>query len=146
METAFEGQTPPPAGFWIRFVASLIDGLVLFVVEFVLGFFAGLVWGPEIAESVVFKATIAAFMFAVTSAYYVAMHAEFGQTAGKMAMRIRVVRMDGGGLSVGAAMVRYVGYFVSAIVFMIGYLMAGFRRDKRALHDLMAGTRVVRVG
>jgi uncharacterized RDD family membrane protein YckC len=129
METAFDAPAPPPAGFWIRFGAALIDSLVLFAAEFVLGFVAGLVWGGGIAESEVFKATIAVFMLALTSAYYVVLHAALGQT-----------------VPAGAAIVRYVGYWVSALPLLIGYLMVGVRRDKRALHDLMARTRVVRLG
>lgn len=146
METAFDAPAPPPAGFWIRFGAALIDWLVFFAAEFVLGFVAGLVWGGGIAQSEVFKATITVFMLALTSAYYVVLHAALGQTVGKMATRIRVVRMDGGPVPAGAAIVRYVGYWVSALPFLIGYLMVGVRRDKRALHDLMARTRVVRLG
>ena len=145
MEPAFDAQGPPPAGFWIRFVAVLIDSLVLFVVEFVLGVVAGLVWGGEIAETKVFKVTVTAFMFVFGSVYYVALHTAFGQTLGKMAMKIRVVLVDGGRISVGTAILRYIGYFVSGLIFGIGYLMAGLRHDKRALHDLLAGTRVVRL-
>ena len=146
METAFDAQGPPPAGFWIRFVAALIDSLVFVAVEFVLGVVAGLVWGGEIAETKVFKATVTAFMLVFGSVYYVALHSAFGQTFGKMAMKIRVVRLDGGGISVGTAILRYIGYFVSGLIFVVGYLMAGLRDDKRALHDLLAGTRVIRLG
>ena len=146
MEPAFDAQGPPPAGFWIRFVAVLIDSLVLFVVEFVLGVVAGLVWGGEIAETKVFKGTVTAFMFVFGSVYYVALHTAFGQTLGKMAMKIRVVPLDGGRISAGAAILRYIGYFVSGLIVGIGYLMAGLRHDKRALHDLLAGTRVIRLG
>ncbi len=146
METAFDAQGPAPAGFWIRFVAALIDSLVFVVVEFVLGVVARLVWGAEISETKVFKATVTAFMFVFGSVYYVALHAAFGQTLGKMVMKIRVVRLDDGRISVGTAILRYVGYFVSGLIFAVGYLMAGLRHDKRALHDLLAGTRVIRLG
>jgi uncharacterized RDD family membrane protein YckC len=146
METAFDAPAPPPAGFWIRFAAALIDWLVLFAAELVLGFVAGLVWGGDIAESEVFKVTITVFMLTLTSVYYVVLHAALGQTVGKMATRIGVVRMDGGPVPVGAAMVRYAGYWVSALPLLIGYLMVGVRQDKRALHDLMARTRVIRLG
>ncbi len=145
METAFDGQGPAPAGFWIRLVAVLVDSLVFLIVEFVLGLFAGLVWGAELVESGVFRSTITAFMFVFGSVYYVALHAALGQTVGKMVMKVRVERMDGRRLSAGTAIVRYVGYFVSGMILLVGYLMAGLRDDKRALHDLIAGTRVVHV-
>lgn len=145
METAIDGPRPAPAGFWIRFGAALVDSLVFLVVEFILGVAAGLVWGAEITESKLFKAAITAFMFVFGSVYYVVLHALFGQTLGKMAVKVRVVRLDGGPISVGTSILRYIGYFLSGVIFLIGYVMAGLRHDKRALHDLIADTRVIRV-
>jgi uncharacterized RDD family membrane protein YckC len=66
----------------------------------------------------------------------------WGQTLGKMALQIRVVSMDGGPLSFGQAVGRYFAAILSALLLMIGFIMAGARSDKRALHDLLAGTRV----
>ena len=131
MEPAFAEGEPSPAGFWIRLVAVLIV--------------AGLIWGGQIAELPVFNGTLVAFMFAFGSVYYVALHALFGQTVGKMVVRVRVVRTDGGGLAVGRSILRSVGYLVSGATLLVGYVIAGLRRDKRALHDLLAGTRVVYV-
>jgi uncharacterized RDD family membrane protein YckC len=59
-----------------------------------------------------------------------------------MALQIRVVSMDGGPLSFGQAVGRYFATFLSALILGIGFIMAGVRSDKRALHDLLAGTRV----
>jgi len=52
------------------------------------------------------------------------------------------VTMAGGPLSVGDSVLRWFGTVISALVLCIGYLMVAVRADKRALHDLMAGTRV----
>jgi len=52
---------------------------------------------------------------------------------------------DGGPLSLACAIIRQVGCSASFWIFGIGYLMAGLRCDKRALHDLIAGTRVERL-
>jgi hypothetical protein len=68
-----------------------------------------------------------------------------GQTIGKSLVGVRVVGTDGRLLTVGAALLRYVGYYLSFFTFMLGFIMAGLRRDKRALHDLLAGSRVERL-
>ncbi len=145
MGTAFGAGEPAPVGFWVRFVAMLIDLLVFLVVENVLVLTAELIWGGEIVDSTMFKATVMAFMFVFASVYCVALHALFGQTIGKMVVKVRVVGADGGSLSLGTSVLRYIGYFLSGATFLIGYVMAGLRHDRRALHDLVAGTRVMHV-
>jgi uncharacterized RDD family membrane protein YckC len=62
-----------------------------------------------------------------------------------MAFRIRVVDLAGGPLSFGQAALRHLGSWLSAVILGIGYLFAAFRADKRALHDLVARTRVERL-
>ena len=82
------------------------------------------------------------FSSLIGAAYTIAFHWMWGQTLGKMALQIRVVSMDGGPLSFGQAVGRYFATFLSALILGIGFIMAGVRSDKRALHDLLAGTRV----
>lgn len=116
-----------PAGFWIRFLAYLIDGLVLGVVGWLLLFFGGYGLGTG-----------------ATAAYFVVFWALKGQTPGKMALGLYVVSSDGQPLSWGKAVIRYIGYIVSAVIFCIGFIMIGFDDAKRGLHDRIAGTLVVR--
>jgi uncharacterized RDD family membrane protein YckC len=67
-----------------------------------------------------------------------------GATPGKRILGIHVVDYKTGmEISNAQAVVRYVGYIASSIILMMGFLMVAFRRDKRALHDLMAGTAVI---
>jgi uncharacterized RDD family membrane protein YckC len=149
MEGAFEqGTAPgaPPAGFWIRAVAALIDSCVFWLVELVLRLSARAVWGAAVVDADEFSMIIGAFMVVVASAYYIVLHATLGQTIGKMVVGVTVVRLDGRPLTPGSSVARYAGYFVSAAILMLGYVMAGVRADKRALHDVLAGTRVVRDG
>jgi uncharacterized RDD family membrane protein YckC len=68
-----------------------------------------------------------------------------GQTIGKMAVSVRVISLEGGPLSFGQAVLRYFGTWISACLLGLGYLLAGVRADKRALHDLIASTRVEHV-
>jgi uncharacterized RDD family membrane protein YckC len=56
----------------------------------------------------------------------------------------RVVDVAGEPLRLGTSFLRYLGYWASTATLGFGYLMAALRRDKRALHDLIAGTRVER--
>ena len=128
-----------PAGFWIRAVAALIDLAVFALVQLSFRLIGGKIVGPE-AGSV---ATFFTFVFAF--AYTTVLHALGGQTIGKMIVGIHVVGGDGEVPSVGTALLRHLGYFASAAVATVGFLMAGLRADKRALHDLIAGTRVERL-
>jgi uncharacterized RDD family membrane protein YckC len=61
-----------------------------------------------------------------------------------MALDLKVVRPDGGPISLGRAVGRYFAKIVSGIILMIGYIMAGFDSEKRALHDMMCDTRVIK--
>ena len=73
------------------------------------------------------------------------LHALVGQTIGKLVVRVRVVGADGEPPAPGASVLRFIGYFVSLLPFGFGFVMAGLRTDRRALHDLLAGTHVERL-
>lgn len=149
-----------PAGFWIRFLASVVDGIILNMISMavtVIGLFVWS-WGADGSISftdspdLLFEAyasisgLIAFFMLAVNIVYYTLFHAGSGQTPGKMLMRIRVVRTDGRRLSIGAAFLRWVGYLVSMLFFCLGFLWVGLNRSKRGWHDYLAGSKVIRLG
>ena len=129
--------TAEPAGFWIRVGALLIDVVCVMAAEMVFGVFA---WG--LTDERVASAASRAFRFLASPCYFVLLHWARGQTLGKMVFRIRVVTQDGGPLSFGQAVLRHLGSWLSAVILGIGYLLAAFRADKRAMHDLIAGTRV----
>ena len=68
-----------------------------------------------------------------------------GQTPGKKLSRIRVVDAQTlQNASIGKLTLRFIGYFISLIT-LIGFFIGLFRKDKRALHDLLSGTAVIRV-
>ena len=68
---------------------------------------------------------------------------EMMATPGKMAMGLIVTDGDGNRISAGTAATRWIGYFLSAIVLLIGFFMIGFTEKKEGLHDKLAGTLVV---
>lgn len=67
-----------------------------------------------------------------------------GATPGKMALGLRVIRPGGGEISPGLAVTRYFARLLSGMILAIGYLMAAFDVEKRALHDRLCDTRVIR--
>ncbi len=146
----------PPGGFWIRFVAYLIDALVLSIVGGILvGIFVAIVLlsdqsidENEISPFIVGWAIFLVLGLIVINWLYEALltSSPRGATLGKQALGLRIVRADGAQLSFGRATARY---FLKAMItplvpFLIGYLMAAFSARKRALHDVLADTRVVR--
>ena len=76
--------------------------------------------------------------------YFIVLEGRSGQTLGKKALNLRVVTPDGDRIGYIKAFVRYVGKVVSWIILGIGFIMAAFDGEKRALHDRMCETRVVR--
>jgi uncharacterized RDD family membrane protein YckC len=68
---------------------------------------------------------------------------KYGATPGKMACKIKVVTADGGKVSYLLAFGRYFAKVLSSLTCLIGYIMAAFDDEKRALHDRICNTRVV---
>jgi uncharacterized RDD family membrane protein YckC len=140
----------PKAGFWIRAAAAFVDSLISGALQgIVLFLFAGLLslllHGYD-SDSMVMVSLAWLLGSAVGAVYYVYFTAFGGQTPGKMALRIKVVRTDSSSLTLGRAFYREViGKFVSGIILGIGYLMVAFDDKKQGLHDRMADTYVVRL-
>lgn len=133
-----------PAGFWIRVVASLIDGLVLM---FAVAIIAAIIIqenyiGSRASEEAGFTSQDT-LTFLTVAAYLVAMVAVYAATVGKLALGIRIVRTDGSKVNWGTAVLRFLASVLSMLLLGIGFLMVAFRDDKRALHDLMCGTVVI---
>lgn len=128
----------PAAEFDKRFLAFLLDGIILFGVTMLLGLLL-----PSGDRGGTLTSSV--LNFVVFMAYEVTLTAKDGATVGKRMMGLRIVSMTGETLSIGQAIVRHLGRIPSGMLLCIGYLMVTFRKDKRALHDLLAKTRVVRV-
>jgi uncharacterized RDD family membrane protein YckC len=133
-----------PAGFWIRAVAFGIDAVVCLLVQASLSALGRGLLGAGGDDA---TAEPTAFFFTVifAAAYWTTLHMVAGQTLGKSIVGVRVVGIDGALLTFGPAFLRYLASGLSLAIFGFGFLMAGLRRDKRALHDLIAGSRVDRL-
>jgi uncharacterized RDD family membrane protein YckC len=133
-----------PAGIQRRGVALVVD---LFIALILWGLGTQLAAGfARRAPSVdlVARAFGWTWHLVVPVAYFVLSHGTAGQTLGKRLLGVRV--LDEGGAPIGylRALGRCVATIVAALPFGLGLAIAGLRRDRRGLHDLLAGTLVVR--
>jgi uncharacterized RDD family membrane protein YckC len=138
-------EGPPPAGFWIRAAAAAIDIAIIMFVERSFVLVGRLIRGVTVADAWSSSSLVGLFTLVFAAAYSTVLLAVAGQTIGKLLVRIRVVTLEGELPGAGQAFLRWLGYSISLATFGLGFAMAGLRRDKRALHDLVAGTRVERM-
>lgn len=140
----------PKAGFWIRLTAWSLDKILVAILQILLGsllYLAGssLVPAPH-ADPAKTAELVWLFTLALNGVYYVFFTGYLGQTPGKMALRIRVIRSNGRPIGYGRAFIREIpGKFISAILFGIGYLMVAFDEQKQGLHDRLADTYVIKL-
>ena len=80
----------------------------------------------------------------IAAAYEIFLTAQYGGTLGKLVLGLRVITAGGDRLSLGLSTGRYFAQILSAFTLTIGYIMAGIDDQKRALHDRICNTRVVR--
>ena len=122
----------PRAGFWRRFVALLLDGLLL-----------GIVNGILVAMLSDSAAQGLSLLIGLT--YFTLLEGgASGQTLGKKALSIRVIdRGSGGSIGYGRAIVRYIGRIVSTIPLLLGYLWMLWDKEKQTWHDKFANSIVV---
>lgn len=126
-------------GFWPRVGAALIDSVLLLLVLGPLAYLLYGNWNPS--------SRIGDLLFNVVlpCAITVALWVRYGFTPGKYALSARVVDADTGQpLSPGRALLRYVGYFISAIPLCLGLVWVAFDRRKQGWHDKIANSVVVR--
>jgi uncharacterized RDD family membrane protein YckC len=147
-------------GFWLRFVALFIDGIIVGIPT---GIVALLLMGgsmmnlarlgdnpsPEETISAMLPmfgaiAVLNLVIIVLDCGYHTFFLVKYGATPGKMAMGLKVIRADGTGLTVGRAIGRYFAKMLSAMILYIGYIMVGFDAQKRGLHDMICDTRVIK--
>lgn len=131
-----------PAGFWIRTVAALVDGLWVLVVCGLAWFATGSVLDDE--QRMTMVTVLSSFLWLASS---VVGWSLWGATPGKLLLGLRVFPAGGNSPGVGfpKGLLRALGYMLSSLTAGVGFLMAAFTKDKRALHDMIAGTLVGRL-
>jgi uncharacterized RDD family membrane protein YckC/ribosomal protein L40E len=138
-------KTTEYAGFWRRFVALIIDGLLLGIVgRLVFGRFAvPFLLFPKIKS--LMAPNFFFSYFTLGWVYYSLMESSYRQaTLGKMAIGIMVTDLEGKRISFARATGRHFAKIISLLILYIGFIMAGFTHKKQALHDLIADCLVVK--
>ena len=123
-----------PAGFWIRFVAAIIDSIIV-------GVGYGILMFAMIAIEMYALAMILGFIWALGYHIYFP-SSDMMATPGKALLGLKITDESGNKIGVGKAILRYIGYIISALVLYIGFIIVGFTENKRGLHDMVASTRV----
>ena len=161
------GETPRKityAGFWWRFLAYIIDDIIIGFVNFIILIPMWAVLGFSIfklSELSSFNDEIplgavaslfglifftALISIVITWLYFALMESSSKQgTLGKMALGIKVTDIEGNRISFLRATGRYFGKILSGMILMIGYIMAGLTPKKQALHDMLANCLVMKV-
>lgn len=157
------------AGFWLRFVAYIIDYVVIQILQsFLIIPFLGILglgflipasemdsFDFEMMSDGDIMMMLGAFIGAVSTVillaailsilYFSIMESsKYQGTLGKMAIGLKVTDLEGNRVDFSKALIRQIGKIISGIILFIGYIMAGFTDKKQALHDIMANALVVK--
>jgi len=125
------------AGFWIRVLAFIIDSVILYVVNLIVG----LVLNPSTTG----RSGIQTLLGIIYFTYFWSASSMWpGQTVGDKLLNLRVIKTDGTDLTIVQAFIRYVGLFVSFLLIFIGVIWVAFDPNKQGWHDKIAGTYVVK--
>ncbi len=112
------------ANFLIRFLAVLIDTIIISLP-------IALIFGDYITDGIIGIITISLWIF------------WNGQTPGKKILNLKIVDENYSDINLKTAIIRYVGYYINILTFLIGFAIISFREDRRGLHDILAKTYVV---
>lgn len=152
------------AGFWLRFVAAIIDGMIIGMILSVVAVFIFVPLGIGIASQatgeglddataavgIVGAIMGAVFVYAllayvIQTLYHALMESsKYQGSFGKMALGLIVTDEAGNKIDFTKALIRNLGKIISHMILYIGFIMAGFTEKKQALHDMIAKTLVVK--
>lgn len=113
------------ASFLRRFVALIIDGIILSLASSPLGHKSF-------------------FYLIISAAYFTWMVGNYGATIGKMVMGMKIVKEDGSKVSYSDALLRELASFLSAAIFLLGYISVIWDKNKQGWHDKIAKTIVIK--
>ena len=142
-------------GFGRRLTAAIVDGLIVIIVTWLLAtiigaiaVFSGVfdvgvykVAGESDPMPIVWFVALSGIL--VSLLYYVGYWSKSGQTIGKLSLDLKVISVDGSPVTVGAALLRYLGYIVSGAVLSLGFVWIELDKKRQGWHDKIASTFVV---
>lgn len=140
--TAPLSAAPQPqfAGIGERFVAVLIDGIILAIALYVVRIPIAMIVGQLMAAFIMLPINLVAGI--AYEAYFLSSPKQ--ATIGKQAMGIIVTDVNGNAIDMQKAAIRGFGKIISSVILLLGYIMAFFTPKKQALHDMIANTIVVK--
>jgi uncharacterized RDD family membrane protein YckC len=131
-------------GIGPRLGARLIDTFLIAILSFIVAIVGGLVgtaigmFSPNSSAWASFFTVAAGLVFSFI--YYIGAWANSGQTLGDTLLGVKIVTTHGTRLSMGQAIVRYIGYLISAAVLSLGFLWIAFDKKRQGWHDKMGGS------
>ncbi|ASG66438.1 RDD family protein [Idiomarina sp. X4] len=140
-------------GFWLRLAAAIIDTIItqlgLTIIGVIIGIFVGIFMGAAgspMGDIEMVAGGIGYVIGIVGQWLYFTIFEISGwmATPGKKILGLQVTDMNGQQIGFGRANGRYWGKIVSALLLMVGFIMIAFTEKKQGLHDIMAGTLVIK--
>lgn len=133
------------AGFWTRVAASLLDGIITGIIIILVSFIVGLLIGGVLKSTSGAAATGNFLSIIIGWLYYALLESSPKQaTLGKQALGIYVTDLDGNQITFLKATLRYFAKILSTLILFIGYIMVAFTEKRQGLHDMIAGTLVLK--
>lgn len=132
------------AGFWIRAAASLIDTIWIVAITFALGW---MIYGSSYLGSTDFVMGYGDFLISYILPFIIILifWTYKSATPGKMVLGLKIVDADTlGKVSKGKFAIRYIGYYPSTIILMLGFFWVIWDKKKQGWHDKLANTVVIR--
>jgi len=138
------------AGFWIRLLAFILDQVLLSVVGITISLLVTDITLTDMLARALdpeapFLWSELLTTLALEAGYWTIMIGTWGRTAGKALLRIKVIRVDGTGISYPRSLIRYLAYYISWFTLGLGFLSIPLSPRKTGLHDLVCNTRVIRM-
>ncbi|MCA1766963.1 MAG: RDD family protein [Idiomarina sp.] len=140
-------------GFWLRFVAAIIDAIItqvgFMLIGGIIGIFIGIFMGASGSSMQDIEMVAGAFGYAVGLIgqwlYFTIFEISGWQaTPGKKVLGLKVTNMEGQQIGFGQANIRYWSKIISALILLIGFIMIAFTEKKQGLHDIFAKTLVIK--
>jgi|TARA_R100001224_G_scaffold67251_1_gene40553 uncharacterized RDD family membrane protein YckC len=140
-------------GFWLRLAAAIIDTIItqlgLTIIGVIIGIFVGIFMGAAgspMGDIEMIAGGIGYAIGIIGQWLYFTIFEISGwmATPGKKILGLQVTDLNGQQIGFGRANGRYWGKIVSALILMIGFIMIAFTDKKQGLHDIMAGTLVIK--
>jgi len=135
------------AGFWIRFLALIIDGVIISVVASLFGL--NHVAPVSVGYSAMYSSSASMYLsnpgqMWLSLIYVVGFWIWKSATPGKMILGLKIVDAEGKSITWQKAAIRYIGFIISGAVICLGFIWAAFDAKKQGWHDKLAGTFVVK--